>query len=339
MDDPIIERVKIALLCGQRCSWEQGTAAIAFYELHHPASPTNSMIVNFAYDSITRTGKDGRVATQLNHPQNENAQNDPFVNLECLHHAYEITGDKKYVDAIDRHLQLYMKHGNKTADGVYSHLTDKCELWSDGMFMSPPVMLQLSKLHPELKAEAIAQVRGLQKYLQDPETKLWWHVYSADSQKFLRKLFWGVGIGWVCSGITRMVLYLQDSTEKDYLLALVKETLDAALGHINSDGSFHDIIDDKSTFKEFNLSQQLSYTIYRLMAKGYLPIPKYLTTAEKLESAARNQVNKWGYIHPVCGSPNFDAPGTASEGQSFFLLMEAAKRDFEGTQPLLRGSQ
>jgi len=29
----------------------------------------------------------------------------------------------------------------------------------------------------------------------------------------------------------------------------------------------------------------------------------------------------------VCGAPNFDRSGTATEGQAFFLLMEAARRD------------
>jgi hypothetical protein len=30
----------------------------------------------------------------------------------------------------------------------------------------------------------------------------------------------------------------------------------------------------------------------------------------------------------VCGAPHFDHSGTAPEGQAFFLLMEAAYRDY-----------
>jgi hypothetical protein len=34
-------------------------------------------------------------------------------------------------------------------------------------------------------------------------------------------------------------------------------------------------------------------------------------------------------ISSNCGSPNFDSPGTATEGQAFFLLMETAAADLE----------
>jgi hypothetical protein len=36
-----------------------------------------------------------------------------------------------------------------------------------------------------------------------------------------------------------------------------------------------------------------------------------------------------GLVRGVCGSPEFDHPGTATEGQAFFLLMEAAYRDLK----------
>jgi unsaturated rhamnogalacturonyl hydrolase len=34
-----------------------------------------------------------------------------------------------------------------------------------------------------------------------------------------------------------------------------------------------------------------------------------------------------GYVRDVCGSPTFEAPGIATEGQAFFILMESAARD------------
>jgi len=37
------------------------------------------------------------------------------------------------------------------------------------------------------------------------------------------------------------------------------------------------------------------------------------------------KVDAEGYVRGVCGSPTFDRPGTATEGQAFCLLMEAAR--------------
>ncbi len=47
-------------------------------------------------------------------------------------------------------------------------------------------------------------------------------------------------------------------------------------------------------------------------------------------SAARRpskSLDALGYVRDVCGSPTFEKPGTATEGQAFFILMEAAARD------------
>lgn len=53
----------------------------------------------------------------------------------------------------------------------------------------------------------------------------------------------------------------------------------------------------------------------------------YEPRAEAMRQAARAKVDGLGLVQGVCGSPTFEAPGTATEGQAFFLLMEAAAQD------------
>ncbi len=43
-----------------------------------------------------------------------------------------------------------------------------------------------------------------------------------------------------------------------------------------------------------------------------------------MRRAARGKVDDLGYVRDVCGSPTFEKPGIATEGQAFFILMEAA---------------
>jgi unsaturated rhamnogalacturonyl hydrolase len=66
--------------------------------------------------------------------------------------------------------------------------------------------------------------------------------------------------------------------------------------------------------------------IFRGVKSGWLP-KTYLKEAEIMRRAARGKVDDLGYVRDVCGSPTFEAPGTATEGQAFFILMEAAARD------------
>jgi hypothetical protein len=70
----------------------------------------------------------------------------------------------------------------------------------------------------------------------------------------------------------------------------------------------------------------LSYAIYRGVKAGWLDIV-YAQRADAMRAAVHAKVDKYGLVHGVCGAPNFDRSGTATEGQAFFLLMEAARRD------------
>ena len=47
-----------------------------------------------------------------------------------------------------------------------------------------------------------------------------------------------------------------------------------------------------------------------------------------MREAAHGKVDEYGIVQGVCGAPNFDRSGSAPEGQAFFLLMEAAYRDY-----------
>jgi rhamnogalacturonyl hydrolase YesR len=114
--------------------------------------------------------------------------------------------------------------------------------------------------------------------------------------------------------------------ERKRLVGHIRDVLEGCLRHRRPDGLFHDVVDKPDTFVETNLSQMLSYTIFRGVKGGWLP-SSFLTDAETMRKAARAKVDDLGYVRDVCGSPTFEKPGTATEGQAFFILMEAAARD------------
>jgi hypothetical protein len=47
-----------------------------------------------------------------------------------------------------------------------------------------------------------------------------------------------------------------------------------------------------------------------------------------MRAAAHAKVDQYDHVQGVCGTPRFNAPGRAAEGQAFFLRMEAAWRDW-----------
>jgi hypothetical protein len=70
----------------------------------------------------------------------------------------------------------------------------------------------------------------------------------------------------------------------------------------------------------------LAYSIYRGIKGGWID-RNYKEKADKMRNAAHLKVDELGLVHGVCGSPEFDHPGTATEGQAFFIMMETAFED------------
>ncbi|MDH7513041.1 MAG: glycoside hydrolase family 88 protein [Clostridiales bacterium] len=312
--DPLLEKVKLAMLTMQRDAWEQGVAAQAFLE-----SGETELVILMAKEAVVRQVPDGRLAVI----SCWEGVTDPAANGEAVLFAADATGDPKFRKAASRMLEYLLERAPRTKEGVLYHVANKPQVWVDSLYMAPPFIALAG--HPE---EAVRQIEGVRRILWNPEKKLFSHNFDDGRGEFIRKDFWGVGNGWAAAGMARVIKVLPAgmADERRKLTGFVKEVIDGCLAHQRPDGLFHDFVDNPATFVETNLAQMLAYTIYRGVQGGWLD-ESYLKRADRMRRAARKKVDIQGYVQDVCGSPNFDSPGTATEGQAFFLLMEAAARD------------
>jgi unsaturated rhamnogalacturonyl hydrolase len=312
----VIERVKRAMLAMQRASWEQGVAAQALLELGD-----TDLAILMAKEAIVRQDGQGRLAV-VGH---DGGVVDPAASGEAVLAAARVTGDPRLQEGADRMAAYLLHHAPRTADGILYHILSGPEIWSDATYMAPPFLAVAG--YP---AEAVKQIVGFRSRLWDPQKKLFSHRWDEAKQAFPRRDFWGVGNGWCAAGMARVIRSLPVSMEqeKQQLARYVQEVIDGCLAYERSDGLFHDVVDNPSTFVETNLAQMLAYSIYHGVYEGWLA-QTYLPTADRMRSAAHGKVDDFGLVQGVCGSPRFDHPGTATEGQAFFLLMEAAHRSMQ----------
>jgi rhamnogalacturonyl hydrolase YesR len=119
--------------------------------------------------------------------------------------------------------------------------------------------------------------------------------------------------------------------DKVKIRSMVTGLLDSVLTYMRSDGLFHDVMDDSTTFEETNLSQMTAYTIYDGISQGWLSV-SYSEKARVLREAALAKTDEYGFVHDVCGAPTFDKPGFSPEGQAFALLMENAYEKYSETK-------
>jgi rhamnogalacturonyl hydrolase YesR len=197
---------------------------------------------------------------------------------------------------------------------------DKPEIWVDSFYMAPPFLAVAGHHH-----QAVLQVEGYRRKLWNADAKLFAHIWDDGAKSFKREAHWGVGNGWAIAGMIRVIAELPIDLQSDKLRisGYVKEAIDGCLAHMRADGLFHDVIDDAGTFVETNAAQMISYSIYRAVSLGVLDAT-YVPHADKMRNAARLKVDEHGFVQGVCAAPFFDRPGTAPEGQAFYLLMESA---------------
>jgi unsaturated rhamnogalacturonyl hydrolase len=312
--DPLVDKVKLAMLSMQRMAWEQGTAAQAILEWGDP-----DLVVLMAKEAVIRISEDGRLG-QIN---DNHGVTDPGSNGEAVLYAAKVTGDAALKTAADRMLDYFLNKAPKTRDGTLYHIDDRPQVWIDSMYMAPPFLAVAGR--PD---EAVKQIEGFRKLLWNREKKLFSHIWDDAKHDFGRKALWGVGNGWAAAGMTRVLKALPASmaSERARVAGYIHDVVDGCLAWLRPDGFFHDVVDDPTSFVETNLSQIMAYTIYRGLKDGRFDA-SYKARADKMRDAARSKVDRLGLVRDVCGSPTFEAPGTATEGQAFFILMEAARRD------------
>lgn len=306
-----LDRVTLAMLSMQRATWEQGVAMQALLEMGE-----SELVILMAKEAVLRQSNDGRLAML----GEEFALSDAASPGEAVLWAGKTTNDPKLVDGFNKMVDYVLNKAPRNKDEIIYHFTNIPQIWSDSIYMLPPFLAVAGKFE-----EAIRQIDGVRSCLWNYDKKLLSHMWDSEKQAFVRKDCWGVGNGWAAAGITRVIKALPDAmaSEKQKLIGYLTEIIDGCLAHIRADGLFHNIVDNPQSFVETNLSQMLAYSIYRGIKGGWID-KKYIEKADFMRKAALAQVDHLGFVQGVCGSPEFDHPGTATEGQAFHILMEAA---------------
>jgi unsaturated rhamnogalacturonyl hydrolase len=310
-----IEKAKLAMLCMQRAAWEQGVAMQALIETGDTADA-----IAMAHEAVLRQKPDGRLAMLYS----DWNVSDPASNGRGVLFAFQVTKDSFYLKAAKAQYQYYLKPETRTSTGNIRHNNTTMQLWSDNGFMQIPFLAFMGNYD-----ESIVQIEGLRKFLWDHDKKMFCHIYDEGKKEFVDKSHWGGGNGWCAAGMAQVIDLLPEAkyTDKQKIIGYCKELIDGCLKYMLPNGLFYDKIDEKN-FVETNLAQMLAFTIYKGIKSGWLD-KSYKAYADKMRQAAHLKIDRFGFVQDVCSSPSFDRPGTSTEGQAFFLMMEAAFQKLE----------
>lgn len=313
--DHRIQRATKAAMAMQRRDWEQGVLAQAMME-----ADDRDRVILLTKAAMVQQTPDGRMGVVVS-----GGPTDPAMGGAAYAKAAEWTGEARICHAVDALLEWIRHKAPRSADGILCHVFDGKEMWSDGFNCAPPFLAAMGYYD-----EALVQMEGYRRRLWNPQKRLLAHIWDDGKQQFKDPNFWGGGNGWAAAGLARVIRSLPAERRKDRetLADLAVQVIDGCIAHQRPDGLFHDVVDQPGTFVETNLAQMLAFAIFTGIADQWLP-RNYLAHATKMRTGARAKMDSDGFVQGVCSAPDFNRPGTSTEGQSFCIMMEAAGKRFD----------
>lgn len=215
----------------------------------------------------------------------------PAKNLITL---YKRTGEKKYLDAIELHVEQMRNHP-KTKSGAYWHKkVYPNQVWLDGLYMASPFLAQYAAEFnaPEWFDEVASEIKIAYKVTVDKETGLLYHAYDesreqrwSDPETGHSPHFWSRGTGWYMMAIVDVLDYLpKNHPDRDSIITILNNVCEAVMRVQDPEtGLWYQVLDHvgaEGNYIEGSGSAMFVYTFAKGAKNGYLP-ERYLEIANK----------------------------------------------------------
>jgi rhamnogalacturonyl hydrolase YesR len=226
-------------------------------------------------------------------------------------------------------LDYTLHRAERNQEGILYHLKDTPEFWVDSIYMMPPFLTAAGYY-----TEAVKQINGYWNALYDPKIKMLNWIWHDQEKRFTRTHHRSICTGYAAIGLAKVGARLPASmkADKDSTMEKAKIVIDSILRFIDDDGVCHDTLDNPDSIIGINAVSMTAGAIYRALADGYLDT-SYETIADRLRCTLHKKIDPYGFLYGVCGVPDNNKTGISSNGQSFFLMMEAAYYDYHTSDP------
>lgn len=269
--------------------------------------------------------KEGNITTY----KAEDFNIDNIKNGRALLLLYKVTGQQKYLLAVNKLYDQVKKQPRTKEGGFWHKKIYPNQMWLDGLYMAQPFYAEYAKLmKKDADFDDIAnQFIWMEKNARDAKTGLLYHGYDesreekwADKKTGLSPNFWGRAMGWYIMALVDVL----DNFPKDHpkykeLLAILNRTATATVKYQDAkSGVWWDILDmptRKGNYLESSASSMFVYGLAKGVRNGWLP-QSFMTAANKgyaglkkefVEKAGEERINltKTVSVSGLGGKPRY----------------------------------
>lgn len=179
---------------------------------------------------------------------------DSICESKILFDAYDLTGDSRYLEAIEYTYERLVEIPRAVGTVNFSHkVIYPNQLWLDGMYMYVPFYARyaLLKNKPEIFDEIVKQYEYVRKNAYSEEKGLYYHACDTSKEVFWcdkltgkSKNFWLRSSGWFIVSLVDVLDYMPNGKNRDYILGLLNEAVNGILKYIDKDyNMFYQLVD------------------------------------------------------------------------------------------------
>lgn len=261
----------------------------------------------------------------------------------CLITLYEATGDEKYWEIVMSKIAFIRNKALRFGDSVLQHTVSANndfpeQAWADTLFMAAYFLLRVGvKLKDEeLIGDALNQYYWHIKYLQNPETGLWYHGYNNITGDNMSGFNWGRANAWAAYTMSRVGKILPECYLYPQFMDIagsLNEQLAALKSLQTKNGLWRTILNDEDSYEEVSASCGIAAA---MLNKGN---PLHLKYINKFIKSINKYISADGRVMDVSGGTavmrdrdgycNISKDWIQGWGQGLALAFYAGLLDFE----------
>ena len=235
-------------------------------------------------------GEDGSILTYKLTDYNIDRVNPGKFLLEL----YKITGDERFLLAINRLREQMRDHPRIEEGGFWHKKVYPHQMWLDGLYMGTPFLAQYAATFDEesVFSDVARQYQLVDENMYNPEVGLYYHGWDASKQQQwadpetgLSPHFWGRAMGWLAMGaVDALSWFPEDHPERSTILHVIDRIAKGAVRHQDPEsGLWWQVMDQpgrEGNYLEASVSSMLTYFFLKGVRLGYLD-KEYLKYADK----------------------------------------------------------
>ncbi|MBP3487030.1 MAG: glycoside hydrolase family 88 protein [Roseburia sp.] len=264
----------------------------------------------------------------------------------CLITLYEATGDERYWEIAMSKVDYLRNHALRFGDSVLQHTVSANndfpeQAWADTLFMAAFFLLRVGvKLKDEaIIDDALNQYYWHIKYLQNPDTGLWYHGYNNITGDHMSGFYWGRANAWAAYTMSQVGVILPECYLYPKFLEVVgslNEQLSALKLVQTENGLWRTILDDEESYEEISASCGIAAA---MLVKGN---PLHIKYINKAIAGVKEHISPDGRVMDVSGGTavmkdrdgyrNISKDWIQGWGQGLALAFYAGVLDYENSR-------